>query len=257
MAHQVLTAIGVEVTAGAVGRHYGARRDGRRPGRLAGRQPRRAPRGRGRARPGIACEAVPADDDRRRRHRRDGRRGRRARRARRVSRLEITAPDGRPGDRRRHDLARARSRRSPTWPTATSCVVTSKVVSKAEGRVRAGDRAAALAEETVRVVASRGPTLDRPQPARPHHGRGGRRRLQRRRSGTVAAAARSTPTPAPGRCATRSLELLRRQRGCRGHRHRRAGVARGPDRHRDRRRRAAGGRGLRRPRRTPTATRSP
>lgn len=37
-------------------------------------------------------------------------------------------------------------------------VVTSKVVSKAEGRVRVGGREEAVAEETVRVVARRGPT---------------------------------------------------------------------------------------------------
>lgn len=37
-------------------------------------------------------------------------------------------------------------------------VVTSKVLSKAEGRVRAGDREHAITEETVRVVARRGPT---------------------------------------------------------------------------------------------------
>src|SRR3954463_14393596 len=37
-------------------------------------------------------------------------------------------------------------------------LVTSKVVSKAEGRVRAGEREQAIREETVRVVARRGPT---------------------------------------------------------------------------------------------------
>jgi coenzyme F420-0:L-glutamate ligase/coenzyme F420-1:gamma-L-glutamate ligase len=37
-------------------------------------------------------------------------------------------------------------------------LVTSKIVSKAEGRVRPGDRAAAIEDETVRVVARRGPT---------------------------------------------------------------------------------------------------
>jgi coenzyme F420-0:L-glutamate ligase/coenzyme F420-1:gamma-L-glutamate ligase len=37
-------------------------------------------------------------------------------------------------------------------------LVTSKIVSKAEGRVRSGDRAAAIGEETMRVVARRGPT---------------------------------------------------------------------------------------------------
>ncbi|MCW2820063.1 MAG: Coenzyme F420-0:L-glutamate ligase / coenzyme F420:gamma-L-glutamate ligase [Marmoricola sp.] len=37
-------------------------------------------------------------------------------------------------------------------------LVTSKVVSKAQGRVRSGEREAAIEEETVRVVARRGPT---------------------------------------------------------------------------------------------------
>lgn len=45
-------------------------------------------------------------------------------------------------------------------------VVTSKVVSKSEGRVRRGDRAQALADETARVVARRGPTTI----VRTHHG---------------------------------------------------------------------------------------
>ncbi len=38
-------------------------------------------------------------------------------------------------------------------------LVTSKVVSKAEGRVRPGDRDQAIADETVRLVARRGPTV--------------------------------------------------------------------------------------------------
>ncbi|MBV9832339.1 MAG: coenzyme F420-0:L-glutamate ligase, partial [Marmoricola sp.] len=37
-------------------------------------------------------------------------------------------------------------------------VVTSKVLSKAEGRVRRADRVQAVQDETVRVVARRGPT---------------------------------------------------------------------------------------------------
>jgi coenzyme F420-0:L-glutamate ligase/coenzyme F420-1:gamma-L-glutamate ligase len=45
-------------------------------------------------------------------------------------------------------------------------VVTSKVVSKSEGRVRRGDRAQALVDETARVVARRGPTTI----VRTHHG---------------------------------------------------------------------------------------
>ena len=42
--------------------------------------------------------------------------------------------------------------------TGDVVLVTSKVVSKAEGRVRAGDREQAIRDETVRVVARRGPT---------------------------------------------------------------------------------------------------
>ena len=51
-------------------------------------------------------------------------------------------------------------------------VVTSKVVSKAEGRVRPGTREEALPGETARVVARRGPTAI----VRTHHGRRGVRR---------------------------------------------------------------------------------
>ena len=59
--------------------------------------------------------------------------------------------------------------------------VTSKVVSKAEGRVRAGDRETALEAETARVVARRGPTTIVAHPPRPHPGRRRHRQLQRRR----------------------------------------------------------------------------
>jgi coenzyme F420-0:L-glutamate ligase / coenzyme F420-1:gamma-L-glutamate ligase len=75
-----------------------------------------------------------------------------------VSRLEVTAPDGLPEITVDSDLARIVAAVTEL-ADGDVVVVTSKVVSKAEGRVRLGDRAAALAEETVRVVATRGPTL--------------------------------------------------------------------------------------------------
>ncbi|WP_457207166.1 coenzyme F420-0:L-glutamate ligase [Nocardioides sp. P5_C9_2] len=75
-----------------------------------------------------------------------------------MSRLEVTAPDGLPEITVDSDLARVVAA-ATELADGDIVVVTSKVVSKAEGRVRAGDRAAALAEETVRVVATRGPTL--------------------------------------------------------------------------------------------------
>jgi coenzyme F420-0:L-glutamate ligase/coenzyme F420-1:gamma-L-glutamate ligase len=71
------------------------------------------------------------------------------------SRLEVFSPDGigevRPGD----DLA---ALVAPYLTDGDVVVVTSKVVSKAEGRVRAGGREEAIRDETVRVVARRGPT---------------------------------------------------------------------------------------------------
>lgn len=69
----------------------------------------------------------------------------------------IVAPDGvgevQPGD----DLA-ALVLDACTPADGDIVTITSKVVSKAEGRQRTGDRDDALAEETVRVVARRGPT---------------------------------------------------------------------------------------------------
>ena len=75
-----------------------------------------------------------------------------------MSRLEVTAPDGLPEITVDSDLARIITAVTEL-ADGDVVVVTSKVVSKAEGRVRPGDRGEALAEETVRVVASRGPTL--------------------------------------------------------------------------------------------------
>ena len=73
--------------------------------------------------------------------------------------ITVWAPDGVPEVRRGDDLAGLLLR--PPGPTDLAdgdvVCVTSKVVSKAEGRVVTGDRAAAVAAETRRVVARRGP----------------------------------------------------------------------------------------------------
>ncbi|HXH80414.1 coenzyme F420-0:L-glutamate ligase [Nocardioides sp.] len=72
-------------------------------------------------------------------------------------RLVVTAPDGLPEITPDSDLASLIAD-AMTLTDGDIVVVTSKVVSKAEGRVRSGDREDALAEETRRVVARRGPT---------------------------------------------------------------------------------------------------
>jgi coenzyme F420-0:L-glutamate ligase / coenzyme F420-1:gamma-L-glutamate ligase len=74
-----------------------------------------------------------------------------------MTRIEVTAPDGVPDVRPGDDLVGILV---PLVDLADGdvVVVTSKVVSKAEGRVRPGTREAALAGETVRVVARRGAT---------------------------------------------------------------------------------------------------
>ena len=72
-------------------------------------------------------------------------------------RLVVTAPDGLPEITPDSDLASLIAD-AMTLADGDIVVVTSKVVSKAEGRVRPGGREDALAEETRRVVARRGPT---------------------------------------------------------------------------------------------------
>ena len=74
-----------------------------------------------------------------------------------MKRLEVLAPDGLPEVTPGSDLAGLIAG-TVVLRDGDIVVVTSKVVSKAEGRVRVGDREGALAEETVRVVARRGPT---------------------------------------------------------------------------------------------------
>jgi coenzyme F420-0:L-glutamate ligase/coenzyme F420-1:gamma-L-glutamate ligase len=73
------------------------------------------------------------------------------------ARIEVLAPDGVPEVVEGDDLVDLLLR--VCEPVDGDVVlVTSKVVSKAEGKVRHGDRDEALAGETVRVVARRGPT---------------------------------------------------------------------------------------------------
>jgi coenzyme F420-0:L-glutamate ligase/coenzyme F420-1:gamma-L-glutamate ligase len=75
-----------------------------------------------------------------------------------MSRLEVWAPDGLPEVVSGTDLA-ALVAGVTSLQDGDVVVVTSKVVSKAEGRVRRGGREEAVEEETVRVVARRGPTV--------------------------------------------------------------------------------------------------
>jgi coenzyme F420-0:L-glutamate ligase / coenzyme F420-1:gamma-L-glutamate ligase len=78
-----------------------------------------------------------------------------------VTRLEAWAPDGVPEVRAGDDLAAlvlAVLGGGADLADGDVVSVTSKVVSKAEGRTRVGDRDAAIDEETVRVVARRGAT---------------------------------------------------------------------------------------------------
>ncbi len=76
-------------------------------------------------------------------------------------RLEVWAPDGVPEVAAGDDLATlvlAALDGGADLADGDVVSVTSKVVSKAEGRTRVGDRDAAIDEETVRVVARRGAT---------------------------------------------------------------------------------------------------
>jgi coenzyme F420-0:L-glutamate ligase/coenzyme F420-1:gamma-L-glutamate ligase len=82
-----------------------------------------------------------------------------------AGRVEVTAPDGAPDVAAGDDLVALLL--SLVHPAdGDVLVVTSKVVSKAEGRVRRGSREEALPGETARVVARRGATTI----ARTHHG---------------------------------------------------------------------------------------
>ena len=152
----MLTSIGVEVSAAGVGLHYGAARDG---GVLDGwlvdewPTPTRSPRVEA---AGIACRAVPlmmTDHDAT-----AAMAGRSRSSWSPMSALGVVAPDGVPEVRPGDDLAALLLAARVDLRDGDVVAVTSKVVSKAEGRVRPGSREEALAGETVRVVARRGPT---------------------------------------------------------------------------------------------------
>ena len=74
-----------------------------------------------------------------------------------MTRLEVWAPDGLPEVAAGDDLA-GLVLGAHDLVDGDIVAITSKVVSKAEGRVRPGEREAAIDDETVRVVARRGPT---------------------------------------------------------------------------------------------------
>ena len=181
MADQLLTSIGVEVSA-AGGRPALRRPLGRRRARrLAGRHRDADDARPGCARPGIACSRRAAADDRRRRHRRDGRRRRSSWSSRDAADASsVIAPDGVPEVGRRRRPGRAPAPAWSTSPTATS----SRSPARSSARPRAGWSPGARDEAIDR--------RDRPgrRPARPtaivrtRHGPGdGRRRgrrLQRR-----------------------------------------------------------------------------
>jgi coenzyme F420-0:L-glutamate ligase/coenzyme F420-1:gamma-L-glutamate ligase len=80
--------------------------------------------------------------------------------------VSATAPDGVPEVRRGDDLGPLLLATGVELTDGDVVVVTSKVVSKAEGRVVSGSRDEHLAAETARVVARRGPTTI----VRTHHG---------------------------------------------------------------------------------------
>jgi coenzyme F420-0:L-glutamate ligase / coenzyme F420-1:gamma-L-glutamate ligase len=80
--------------------------------------------------------------------------------------LDIAGVDGLPEVRPGDDLAALVCQRAPGLGDGDVLVVTSKVVSKAEGRVVRTERLAAIEAETERVVARRGPTTI----ARTRHG---------------------------------------------------------------------------------------
>jgi coenzyme F420-0:L-glutamate ligase/coenzyme F420-1:gamma-L-glutamate ligase len=83
-----------------------------------------------------------------------------------MSTVSASAPDGLPEVRAGDDLGALVASALPDLVDGDVVVVTSKVVSKAEGRVVPGTRDEALPAETARVVARRGPTTI----VRTHHG---------------------------------------------------------------------------------------
>ena len=122
-----------------------------------------------------------------------------------VSALPRDRREVRPGD----DLAKLiAARRAGAASTATSCWSPPRSSARPRaGSSQAADREAAIDAETVRVVARRGATADRREPAGPRDGRGRRRRLQHRLRHRAAAARgprRLGPRRSATGCGTRS-----------------------------------------------------
>jgi coenzyme F420-0:L-glutamate ligase/coenzyme F420-1:gamma-L-glutamate ligase len=95
-------------------------------------------------------------DDRPRRSRSD--RARRSRSCRRPMKISILAVDGMPEVVAGDDIAALIAAHAPDLRGGDVLVVTSKIVSKAEGRLFDGSRDEAIDAETVRVIARRGDT---------------------------------------------------------------------------------------------------
>ena len=119
-----------------------------------------------------------------------------------MSDLHVHAPDGVPDVRPGDDLV-ALLLAVADLADGDVVVVTSKVVSKAEGRVRPGTREDALAARDQPRGRPARADHDRADPPRPDPGRGRDRRLQRRGRAT-SCCSRRTPTPPPARSAPRS-----------------------------------------------------
>ena len=160
---------------------------------------------------GVEVRADPTADDRSEGDRRDGpqRTGTRRYPSRRApmttdhgaaAAVEILPvpglPEFRPGD----DVAAAIAAAAPWLRDDDVVVVTSKVLSKSEGRIVAAPtdpderdalRRRLIDDEAVRVLARKGRTLDHRERHRADPGRRGRRRLQRRLRRTGPAASRS------------------------------------------------------------------
>ena len=128
-----------------------------------------------------------------------------------MSRLEAWAPGGMPEVRAGDDLAElvlVALHGGADLADGDIVSVTSKVVSKAEGRTRVGDREEAIEEETLRVVARRGAT-----------------RIVRHRLGlTMAAAGVDASNVAVGSIILLPLDPDRSARLLRGEVHRRTGL---------------------------------
>ena len=202
MAHRLLPAIGVAVDAGSVGLHYGSRTAGGVLDVWAMDTADAAA-----AEPGAGGRAGARGD--RPDHERPGgdRRVHRVRGQVRHRVISIFAPAGIGEVDPQTDLAAvlaAAVAQDPAGPLADGdiLVVTSKIVSKAEGRTApAAEREQVITAETVQTVARRGPT----RIVRTRTGlvlaAAGRRQLQRGRRARCCGC-RRTPTPAPPGCGT-------------------------------------------------------